>query len=339
MHLLHVGAFEAEHACLPWPWVAVAPSAKVLAFVSQGSVRTRIFDGRSLAEGPSFVLPPGLALPTSDAPDAEGLRGLAPSHDGAHVALVGVAEGESVVTLLDARAVVRHAPVAKLAGPGLSARAVTFDRTGENLWIACEGPSSMALVLVDARTFDVRGVVPSAKLPAPATIELFVHPQDDAVLALAACGQDGTFARVAGFAGGPPEAIPTALDEGGIPAGMVGFSADGARVHLVEADELRTHAWPTLHELSSVELVDDVVSAYSGVVLGDRVLVDAHDADDGTLDLVVAFDRTALVGRLERPPFPRGMWVGRLGADALVTVDASGDPARGEVVRLPAKPG
>lgn len=338
MQLLHVGAFEAEHAHLPWPWVAVAPSARVLAFVSQGFVKTRIFDGSRLVEGPSFALPPGLPLPTSDAPDAPGLRGLAPSHDGALVALVGITEGESVVTVLDARSVVHHAPVSKLAGPGLSARAVTFDRTGAHLWLACEGPSSTALVLVDARTFDVRGVVPSAKLPAPATIELFVHPQDDAVLALAACGQEGTFARVAGFAGGPPEAIPTALDEGGIPAGMVGFSADGARVHLVEADELRTHAWPGLHELSSVELVDDVVSAYSGVVLGDRVLVDAHDADDGALDLVVAFDRTALVGRLERPPFPRGMWVGRLGADALVTVDASHDPARGEVVRLPAKP-
>jgi hypothetical protein len=153
------------------------------------------------------------------------------------------------------------------------------------------------------------------------------------VLLLAACGEEGTFARVAGFSDGEVSAIATALDAGGIPAGFVGFSADGARVHLAEADELRTHAWPGLQELSSVELADDFVSSFAGVVLGDSILIDGQDAESSE-DQVMKFDRSAIVGSVLHDDVPSGMWAGRLGTDAIVTVESKGDPVRGRVVRV-----
>ena len=177
------------------------------------------------------------------------------------------------------------------------------------------------------------GIARSAAFPPPATHELYLHPQDSAVLLLAACGEDGTFARVAGWSGGGVEAIPTALDKGGIPAGFVGFSADAVRVHLAEADELRTHSWPGLEELSSVELADDFVSSYAGAVFGDRIFVDGEDADSRD-DAVMMFDRSATRGALLPDPVPSGMWAGRLLADTIVTVEAKGEPARGHVYRI-----
>ena len=128
--------------------------------------------------------------------------------------------------------------------------------------------------------------------------------------------------------------MATALDTGSVPSGFVGFSSDGARVHLVEADELRTHAWPGLQELSSVELADDFVSSYAGAVLGHRILVDGHDSETGDFDSVMVFDRAAIHGAIAKEPVPSGMWVGRLGSEAIVTVAAAGEPARGTVVRL-----
>jgi hypothetical protein len=128
--------------------------------------------------------------------------------------------------------------------------------------------------------------------------------------------------------------VLTALDAGDVTAGFDGFSADLTRVHLAEADELRTHAWPGLEQLSSVMLADDFASSYAGAVLGDRIFVDGEDRDAGG-DSVMQFDRSALLGTVLKPPFPSGMWVGRLGVDAIVTVESKGDPARARVLRLP----
>jgi hypothetical protein len=207
--------------------------------------------------------------------------------------------------------------------------------TGTRLWLSAESGEATALILLEAQSHAVLGVVKSAAFPSPATHELHVHPTDDAVLLLATCGEDGVFARVAGWSDGPPAAVPGALDAGGISAGFVGFSADGARVHFAEVDELRTHSWPDLVELASVELADDFVSSYSGVVLGSRILVDGNDAET-TDDAVMVFDQSALRGRVMPPPVPSGMWVGRLGEDAFVTVESKGEPARGRVIRVPA---
>jgi hypothetical protein len=163
--------------------------------------------------------------------------------------------------------------------------------------------------------------------------ELYLHPQDDAVLLIAACGEDGTFARVVGWSGEKVEAIPSSLDAGGIPAGFVGFSVDAQRVHLVEADELRTHAWPGLQELSSVELADDFVSSFSGAVLGEHLYIDGEFAEVSE-DAVMRFDRSAIRGKVMLAPFPTGMWAGRLGTDVIVTVEAKGEPARARILRI-----
>ncbi len=339
-----VAEFFVAHAKLPWPWVAIDPTRTRIAFAtSRLDVASRVVANGRIEDGPSFTLPQDLPLPTEPAPATghggppDGVHGFAIDAAGSSLAVTGTAGGASFLVTLGADGgEVARTRVDALAGGDFIAHAVSFDRSGTRLWLSAESGAETALCLVAARTHQVLGVLRSARLPPPAAHELHVHPTDDAVLLLAACGQDGTFARVAGFTDGPPIAIPTAIDGGAISAGFVGFSADGARVHLAEADELRTHAWPGLVELSSVELADDFVSAYSGVVLGDRILVDGEDRDTGDADAVLQFDRTALRGVVLRPPVPSGMWVGRLGVDLLVTVEPKGDPSRGRVLRLPA---
>lgn len=353
MKLEELGSFEVAHGHLAWPWIAIDTTSSRFAYAaSERSVASRALQGGRLVEGTTFALPEDLALPSAK-PDPEGklpqqgLHGFAIDGAGDLLAAIGnvsASAGASVIVTLDAKGEVKRSSLdtldglqggSALTGGGLTARAVAFDRSGTRLWISAENATETALILLDARSHAVTGVVRSASFPPPATHELHVHPQDDAVLLLAACGQDGTFARVAGWSDGPPVAIPTALDAGGISAGFVGFSADHSHVHLVEADELRTHAWPGLEELSSVELADDFVSSYAGAILGDRIFIDGEDAETGE-DAVMAFDRTALRGALLSEPVPTGMWAGRLAATTIVTVEAKGEPSRGRVVRLPA---
>jgi hypothetical protein len=217
-----------------------------------------------------------------------------------------------------------------LLGQGCTLSALAFDRTGKRLWLSGETATETVIALVDAASLEAIGVLRSAALPRPSLHEIHIHPVDDAALVLAACGEEGTFARVVGFAGREVSAVPSALDEGGIAAGFVGFSADGRRVHLVEADELRTHAWPTLHELSSVPLADDFVSSFSGAVLGHDIFVDGEYADTQE-DAVMQFDVAAIHGIVLPGPAPTGMWAGRLGANAIVTIEPKGDPARARI--------
>jgi hypothetical protein len=333
-----IEAFDVVHRHLAWPWLAFDAKRSRVAFAaSETQIASRVlFDGR-VTEGPTFALPADLALPTTPtsgpgAPGA-GADGFAIASDGALLGIIGTVDGASVVVTSDNTGERARSGLEALAGKGLRACAVAFDRSGTRLWISAESATETALLLLDAQTHAVVGVARSAPFPPPAMHELHVHPQDDAVLLLAACGEDGTFARVVGWAGGDVTAVPTALDAGGVSAGFVGFSADAARVHLAEADELRTHAWPGLEELSSVELVDDFVSSYSGAVLGERIFVDGEDAESRE-DAVMTFDRAALRGTLVMADVPTGMWAGRLGADLVVTVEAKGDPARGRIVRV-----
>ncbi len=340
MELSEIGSFPALHRSLPWPWVAVDARRTRFAFAaSERSIASCVLEAGALKPGPSFALPADLCLPMHAAEHGDhggppGLGAFAVDGGGEMLALLGTVDEASVIVTLGANGELVRSTAAVVCGAGFVARATAFDRSGTRIWVSAESGSETALALLDARSHAVLGVVRSAPLPPPAFHELHVHPVDDAVLLLAACGQEGTFARVAGFTDGPPLSVATQLDAGSVPAGFVGFSADAARVHLVEADELRTHAWPGLEELSAVELSDDFVSSYAGVVLGHRILVDGHDGDDES-DAVMLFDRSALRGGRVRPPVPRGMWVGRLGADALITVEAKGEPALVRVVRLP----
>ncbi len=341
MHCTEIAAFEVFHRRLGWPWIAIdAAGARVAFASSEDRLATRaLAPGGAVDEGPAFALPADLRLPVA-APSpsdhrgaAEGIHGFGVDSRGELVAVVGTAGGASVLVTMNARGELARSRIDALAGGDFVAHAVAFDRTGSRLWVSAESGGETALILVDARTHAPFGVLRSAPFPPPAFHELHVHPQDDAVLLLAACGQDGTFARVAGWSDGPPVAIATALDEGGAPAGFVGFSADAARVHLAEDEALRTHAWPTLDTLSSAPFADDFVSSYAGAVLGTLIFVDGElDRGDHEEEAVMIFDRSALKGSLVEPPAPPGMWVGRLGASAIVTVESKGDPARGRVL-------
>lgn len=330
-----IAAFDVVHAELDWPWIAFAASGDHVAFASSRSeIATRRLDGDRLTPGPSFALPADLTL----RPGSEGRAGLTafaisvrPGDGGAHLAVTGVAGDAPVVAIVDPNGDQRRADIADVLGPEHDVQALAFDRTGHRLWISAENPTETVVLLLDVATLARLGEIRSSAFPRPALHELHRHSVDDAILLLAACGEEGSFARVVGFAGDVVSAVPTELDGGAIAAGFVGFSADGARVHLVEADELRTHAWPTLHELSSVPLADDFVSSFSGAVLGDEIFVDGEVAETHG-DAVMLFDRAAIHGAILPFPAPAGMWAGRLGRNAIVTVQAKGDPVRARVL-------
>lgn len=338
-----LAAFDVDHRHLAWPWVAIAPNTNRIAFATADDrIDAREFvDGARLEPRGSFTLPAGLHLPTDKAPadgNREAQRGLYAfglSPDGLLLAIIGQVDGVHVVVTLSHEGEVARTTLEHMG------RAISFDRTGKRIWIAAVSKSESVLVVLEARTHASVRTLRYPPFPSAAVHELYIHPADDAVLHVAATGDEGTFARVAGWAGGPPEALKTELDAGGIAAGFVGFSRDGARVHFAESDELRTHAWPTLFELSSVPLADAFQSGYSGAVLGDRIYVDGIHVDDEE-DAVMLFDRSGILGAMLRPPFPLGMWAGRLGGDVIVTVehvrstDGEGRTARGRIYRIPA---
>jgi hypothetical protein len=340
MQLAEVASFDVVHDKLSWPWIAVDAGGKRFAFASSSqTIASRVVEREEITEGPTFPLPPDLALPAV-APEAEpkrdttpGLHGFAIDPRGELLALVGVTGGSSVVVTVAPASERRRAGLDALAGPGFVAQAAQFDRTGARLWVSAESETETALLLLDAETLALIGLVRSAPFPPPAMHELWLAPVEDAVLLLAACGDDGTFARVARFSDGGVKSVWTKLEGGGIPAGMVGFSADGTLLHLAEADELRTHAWPGLKELSSVPYDDDFVSSYAGAIFDERIVVDGEDSETKE-DAVTMFDRTGTKAVFLPAPVPRGMWAGRLGADLLVTVEAKGEPARGRVLRI-----
>ena len=225
MNLAELASFDVVHQALSWPWIAFDSTGRSFAFASTDHrVETRRLDGEALAEGPSFSLPEDMTL--------ANLHGFSLAAHCTRLAVVGAVSGVSVVVTSDPHGEGRRTPLESLTGAGFEARATTFDRSGTRLWISAESAAESALLLIDAHTHALIGIARSAAFPPPAMHELYLHPQDDAVLLLAACGEDGTFARVAGWSGDGVEAIPTALDKGSVPAGFVGFSADVVRVHL-----------------------------------------------------------------------------------------------------------
>lgn len=340
MHFDEVASFDVVREQLSWPWLSIDPTGHQVAFpTARDRIASRKVDGNAVSEGPTFVLPADLGLPLdkpADAPTHDvrpGLHAFAVAPAGDRIVATGVAGTSSVVATVDATGETRRTSLDEVIGPGFVAQAVTFDRGGARVWLSAESATETAIVLLDAASHAVSGVLKSPAFPPPATHELFVHPREDAVLLLAACGPDGTFARVARFDQEQLKAVWTSLDGGGLSAGMVGFSTDATKLHLAEADELRTHLWPGLKEVSSVQFDDDFVSSYSGAVIGEHVLVDGADYETKE-DVVAAFDASATTGRLVRAPVPSGMWVGRIGREHIVTVEAKGIPARARVVRV-----
>lgn len=339
-----IATYEVSHRELAWPWVALSPTRRALGFVARDErIATRLWDGERLGEGPSFSLPGDLRLPRTGAPASghggveRGIEAFAIDGLASRAAVVGRTDGKgrpSTLVTLDARGEARRSRVDALLGGDFSARAVTFDAPGQHLWLSAESEDQTLVARLDAGTHAVLGVARSAPFPPPSAHELFVHPAEDAVLLLGACGQDGTFARVVRAHGGGVTAVSSALDDSGEPAALVGFSADGTRIHLVGDAELRTHAWPDLTELAAIPLDDDFASSYGGVIVGESILLDGHDADTGDGDRIMRFDTSGLRGHLLQGAAIAGMWVGRLGASLIVTVQAKGEPSIGRVVAI-----
>jgi hypothetical protein len=327
MNFEEIATFAVAHTRVNWPWIAFSPRRETVAYCTESAtVATSRLRMGEVQAGHVFALPPEFA--------STPIAGLAVTDDGERVALLVVTESGTALVTIEADGAATKRRLNDAVGNDFIGRALVFGRQNGVLWMSGERLKQTLIAMVDAASLDVRGTAVSAGLPLPATHELYPHPQDDAVLLLAACGQEGSFARVVGWSGTAVTAVPSALDDGGIPAGFVGYSADGARVHLAEADELRTHAWPELHELASVQLADDFASSYAGAVLGNEVYVDGTHTDGEADDLVMRFEAAGLQGKLLSPPYPQGMWAGSMGSNLLVTVDAQGEPARASVLRM-----
>ena len=331
MRFHEVFTFDVVHESLPWPWISFAADRGCLAYASSATtVVAMSSDGDKAVNRATFELPADLAISSSA---NEGLRAFSVAKGGTLLAAIGNAGAGDVVTVVHASGEQKRVAVSTLTGEGHTACAVAFDRSGGRLWVALESATETVIALLEATSLEKVDLLRSAAVPRPALYEFHVHPQDDAVLLLAVCGESGTYARVAGFAGDSASLIPTDIDDGGIASGFVGFSWDGARVHLAEADELQTRSWPALHELSTVPLADDFVSSFSGAVVGTHILVDGEDVESDE-DAVMLYDQTGIRGILLPGRGPVGMWAGALQSDIVITLDAKGEPSTARAWRV-----
>jgi hypothetical protein len=147
-----------------------------------------------------------------------------------------------------------------------------------------------------------------------------------------ACGQDGTFVRVARAVDGRVELVAGEGDEGLESCGNAETTEDGTRVCLVAAESVELRQWPTMALVKSVSLGEGLVTNYSGVRIGGRFLVSAaFEQDDGSEDERALVFNDSL--KLEDDaPAPPGMWAGRAGRDRIVTVGRDKAESRGVFV-------
>jgi hypothetical protein len=208
----------------------------------------------------------------------------------------------------------------------LGPMAATFTRDGESLWLSAESATGAAIARLRFRDLTLESKVAFPPAPPPAAHELFLHPADDAILLTMACGQDGTFVRVARNLGGRLALVVGEGDPGLEPCGVAEASDDGSRVCLVTSDSVELRRWPDLKREARYEVVDELSANYNGVRVGGRFIVSATLEDDVDEErALVLDDALALV---DDAPAPPGMWAGRLGRDRLVTISRGKDEAR-----------
>ncbi|MGD0523560.1 MAG: hypothetical protein ABSE49_00375 [Polyangiaceae bacterium] len=307
---------------LSWPWVAFAPDRRAFA-VPVGPRAIAIRGAASLGAERRVELPEALSLPVVPASAGgtksrqPGLHALALHPDGRTV--VGVGWHRDLPVACVER--VGGAPELVDLGPALGDMgplAATFTRDGESLWLSAEKTGGAAIARLRFRDFGLEAKVAFPAAPPPAAHELFLHPNEDAVLLTMACGQDGTFTRVARNVGDKVELVPTKGDEGLQPCGVAGTTDDGRRVCFVADDGVALRRWPELALDATVEVGDERATNYSGVRIGGRFLVSATDREDEEDErALVLSDALAIEDDAEGPP---GMWAGRLGEDRLVTI-------------------
>jgi hypothetical protein len=321
---------------LAWPWVAFSPERTAFAVpVASAIVAIRSHD--ALQRETRVELPEVLAVPTVEASHSgttsrqPGLHALAVHPDGRTVVAFGW-RGD-----LPAASVVRAgiAPEVVDLGPALGdmgPMAASFTRDGESIWLSAESSTGAALVRLRFRDFALESKAAFAPAPPPASHELFLHPVEDAVLLAMACGQDGTFVRVARLVGGRLELVPGEGDRGFEPCGIGEATDDGARVCLVASDHVELRRWPELSLDLRVDLGDERLANYNGVRIGGRFVVSAtvEEDDDGEDERALVFADTLALE--DDAPAPPGMWAGRLGRDRLVTISRDPHQARSTFV-------
>lgn len=204
--------------------------------------------------------------------------------------------------------------------------AATFTRDGESIWVSAESASGAAIARLRFRDFGLEAKAAFEPAPPPAFHQLMLHPVEDAVLLAMACGQDGTFLRVARMAGGKLELVPTDGDEGIEPCGLAETTDDGSRVCLVAADHVELRRWPGLKHEARFEVDDALEANYNGVRVGGRFVVSATEHEDGEDERALVL--TDSLKLEDDAPAPPGMWAGRLGLDRLVTVSRVKDDDR-----------
>ena len=157
-----------------------------------------------------------------------------------------------------------------------------------------------------------------APAPPPAAHELLLHPRQDAALLTMACGQDGTFVRVARMVDGKLELLATEGDAGLEPCGVAETTDDGALVCLVGDDRVELRRWPGLAREARVEIEDELAANYNGVRIGGRFIIAATLQDDGDEERALVVSDALRIE--DDAPAPPGIWAGRLGRDRLVTI-------------------
>jgi hypothetical protein len=307
---------------LAWPWVAFAPERTAFA-VPVGRRTLGIRAAASTAEERRVELPDALAVPdverspSSTSSRQPGLHSVALHPDGRTV--VGFGWHRDIPVACVER--VGGAPELVDLGPALGEMgpmAATFTRDGESIWVSAESATGAAIARLRFRDFGLESKAAFPPAPPPASHELLLHPVEDAVLLTMACGEDGTFLRLARRVGDRLELVPTE-GEGGIePCGVAGTTEDGGRVCLVTFTRVELRRWPGMAREAQLDVADELSANYTGVRIGGRFIVSATEQDDGDDDRALVLSDALKLE--DDAPAPPGMWAGRLGLDKLVTV-------------------
>jgi hypothetical protein len=322
---------------LAWPWVAFAPERTAFA-IPMGPRAVGIRSAASPGEERRVTLPAALAVPTVARSDSgttsrqPGLHAIALHPDGRTV--VGFGWHKDIPVACVER--VGGAPELVDLGPALGDMgplAASFTRDGESIWLSAESASGAAIARVGLRDFGLESKVAFAPAPPPAAHELMLHPLEDAVLLTMACGQDGTFVRVARMVDGKLELVATEGDAGLEPCGVAETTDDGSRVCLVMDSRVELRRWPGLAREAAVEIEDELTANYNGVRIGGRFVVSATLQDDGDEERALVLSDALRIE--DDAPAPPGMWAGRLGRDRLVTIGREkGEERRGFVYAI-----
>ena len=315
---------------LGWPWVAFSPERT--AFSVPASTTTLSLRAADSPDRETLLsLPEALSVPTVEASPSTtssrrpGLHAIALHPDGRTVVALGWHHDLPVACIARIGGGLELVDLGPALGD-LGPMAVTFTGDGESIWLSAESPTHVAIARLRFRDFALQSKVAFPAPPPPASHELFLHPSDDAVLLTMACGQDGTFVRVARNVGGKLELVAGEGDEGLESCGVADTTEDGARVCLVTFDRVELRRWPDMQSLGQFDVGDEMSANYNGVRIGERFIVSATLEDD------VDEERALVLGdhlELEDDaPAPPGMWAGRLGRDRLVTISRGKDEAR-----------